>query len=63
VPKTHEQNEPLALRVKTFCQCLGISKSTFWKHHRAGKIRVIRVGSRVLVPADEVRRVATEGVR
>lgn len=52
----------LALRVKDFCARIGISRSTFWKHARAGKIRVIKIGSRVLVPADEAQRVAREGL-
>jgi excisionase family DNA binding protein len=58
-----EKQTPLALRVKEFCQRVGVSPSTFWKYHKAGKIRVVRVGGRVLVPADEVERILSEGVR
>jgi len=52
----------LALTVRDFCARIKISRSSFWKYTRAGKIRVIRIGSRVLVPADEAQRVAREGL-
>ena len=53
----------LALRVKDFCARIGISRSTFWKHTRAGKIKVIRIGGRVLIPAAEAHRIAVEGLK
>lgn len=55
--------EPLALRVKDFCQRVSISPSTFWKYAKARKIRIIRIGGRVLVPASEVMRIAAEGLQ
>ncbi len=61
--ETIARQEPLALRVKEFCQRIGVSPSTFWKYTKAGKIRVIRVGGRVLVPASEALRIASEGLR
>ena len=57
-----ETESPLALRVKPFCRRLGISPSTFWKYRKAGKIKVIRIGGRVLVPEAEALRIATEGL-
>jgi excisionase family DNA binding protein len=57
------KQEPLALRVKDFCTRIGVSHSTFWKYQRAGKIRIIRMGRRVLVPASEALRIASEGLR
>ena len=54
---------PLALRVKPFCQRIGISAATFWKYVKAGKISVIRIGGRTLIPQSEVERILTEGVR
>lgn len=53
---------PLALRVSDFCQRLSICPSTFWKYHAANKIRTIKIGSCVLVPADEVERILREGI-
>ncbi len=60
--ENNEKREQLALRVKEFCQRIGVSHSTFWKYHKAGKIRVIRIGGRVLVPAAEAARIASEGL-
>ena len=54
---------PLALRVKPFCQRIGTSAATFWKYVKVGKISVIRIGGRTLIPQSEVERILTEGVR
>jgi len=54
---------PLAYRVSEFCERIRISPSTFWKYVRLGKIRTVRVGGRVLIPASEALRVASEGLR
>jgi len=51
-----------AHRVKEFCERVRISPSTFWKYTKLGKIRVIRIGGRVLVPHEEALRIATEGL-
>ena len=57
-------NEPImALRVKDFCLSIGISASTFWKYHKLGQIRAIRVGGRVLIPHSEALRIANEGLK
>jgi excisionase family DNA binding protein len=59
-----EQREmPLALRVKDFCGQVGISPSTFWKYAGQGKIKVIRIGGRVLIPAAEVARLLSGGTK
>jgi predicted site-specific integrase-resolvase len=58
-----DKQEPLALRVKDFCLRIGVSPSTFWKYQSAGKIKIIRVGGRVLVPATEAHRIASEGLK
>jgi predicted site-specific integrase-resolvase len=52
----------MALRIKDFCLRMGISPSTFWKYNKAGKIRVIRIGGRVLVPNAEALRISAEGL-
>ncbi|WP_036284054.1 hypothetical protein [Methylocystis sp. ATCC 49242] len=52
-----------AHRVKSFCACVGISASTFWKYVRLGKIKTIRIGGRVLVPHAEALRIASEGLK
>jgi hypothetical protein len=51
-----------AHRVRSFCERIGISASTFWKYERLGKIKTIRIGGRVLVPHAEALRIASEGL-
>ncbi len=51
-----------AYRVKDFCARMGISASLFWKYVKMGRIRVIRIGGRVLVPNDEAVRITKEGI-
>lgn len=49
-------------RVREFCDAARISNTTFWKYVGLGKIRVIRIGARVLVPAAEAARIMGEGI-
>jgi hypothetical protein len=51
-----EMTAPLAYRVKDFCARIGIAPSTFWKCVGREEIRIIKIGGRTLVPADEVER-------
>jgi hypothetical protein len=61
--KEFETEAPLAIQVKPFCKRIGISPSTFWKFVKADKIRVIRIGGRVLIPHAEAIRIASEGLK
>ncbi|WP_363351393.1 helix-turn-helix domain-containing protein [Methylocystis echinoides] len=49
-------NSPLAYRVKDFCTRVGICPATFYKLVKLGKIRVVKIGGRTLVPAAEADR-------
>jgi len=42
---------------------LGISRSTFYRLEAASKIKLIRIGRRTLIPADEIERLLKEGVK
>ena len=42
---------------------LGIAESTIWKYAKMGKIRLIRIGGRTLLPDDELSRLASEGIQ
>jgi excisionase family DNA binding protein len=53
----------LAYRVKPFCAKIGISVSSLYKYIEQGKIRVIRIGGRTLIPAEEAQRILREGVK
>jgi predicted site-specific integrase-resolvase len=54
---------PMAHQVKAFCKRIGISPSTFWKYVKVGKIRVIRIGGRTLIPHSEATRLSSEGLK
>lgn len=54
--------ERAAFRISEFCEWLGISHATYFKFARLGRIKVIRVGRRVLVPMDEALRIKSEGL-
>ncbi len=51
-----------AWRVKEYCEAHRISNSTFWKYAARGKIKIIRLGGRVLVPHEEALRIMSEGL-
>ncbi len=58
-----ETEAPLAFRVKPFCQRVGISTASFYKYVGLGKIRIVKIGGRTLVPAAEVARLLSGGTK
>ena len=52
---------PKARRVNEACRALGISRSTLYRLAAEGRIRLIHVGTRTLVPETELDRIANEG--
>jgi excisionase family DNA binding protein len=42
---------------------LAVSDRHLWRLLDAGRVRAIRLGRRVLIPADEIVRLAREGVK
>jgi hypothetical protein len=58
-----EANPPLAFQVTPFCRRLGISRATFYKLKKLGKIHTIKIAGRVLVTAAEAERLLKEGAR
>jgi predicted site-specific integrase-resolvase len=61
-PTNSEAEKPLAFRVKPFCRRVGISPATFYKYVGLGKIRVVKIGGRTLVPANEAERLLSGGL-
>jgi excisionase family DNA binding protein len=53
---------PLAYRVYQTQAMLNLSLSTVWRLVNSGKIRTVRIGECVLIPRDELLRIASEGV-
>lgn len=41
---------------------LGVSVYTLWAHRRRGTLRTIKIGRRVLIPEEELQRVAAAGL-
>ena len=48
--------EKLAYTLGEAAEALTLGRSTVWKLVKAGKLRVVRVGSRALVPVKELQR-------
>jgi len=46
----------LALTVSEFCNCCAIGRSLFYEEVKSGRIRVLKVGKRTLVPTTEAQR-------
>jgi excisionase family DNA binding protein len=56
--ETQKRAEPLKLVAASF----NISYDTFFRAAKSGKIKTIRFGNRILVPADEIERISREGL-
>ena len=41
---------------------LGVSYDSLWRAAHDGRLRTIRIGKRLLVPADEASRISSEGL-
>lgn len=52
---------PKARRVPEACRAVGISKAMLYKLAVQGKVRLVHIGGRTVVPEAEIDRLATEG--
>jgi predicted site-specific integrase-resolvase len=55
---TAKRGEPL----KQVAESFGASYDTFFRAYQAGRIKVIRLGNRLIVPSAEIERIAREGL-
>ena len=55
--------QPRAHNFREGQRILGVSRSTFYRLEAANKIKLLRIGRRTLIPADEIERLLKEGVR
>ena len=53
--------KPKARRALEACAVLGISWATLYKLAAQGKIRLVKIAGRTLVPESEIDRLASEG--
>ncbi len=60
-PTAEPRDAPKARRVLDACRAVGISRSTLYRLAAEGKIKLIRIGGRTLVPEAELDRLANEG--
>jgi excisionase family DNA binding protein len=60
-PSTVNTGMPRAWRVNDFCMAYGISRSKLYELAKEGKIRLVKIGGRTLVPASEGERLIAEG--
>jgi len=56
--ETQRRAEPL----KQVAASFGSSYDTFFRAAKSGRIKIIRFGKRLFVPADEIERIAREGL-
>jgi excisionase family DNA binding protein len=54
-------DSPKARRVPDACRAIGISRATLYHLAKQGKVRLVRVGGRTLVPELELDRLANQG--
>ena len=50
--------QPLAWRVNDACQRLSISRATVYKMVKMGRLRLIKIAGRTLIPDSEIERLA-----
>ena len=55
--------QPRAHSFREGQRILGISRSTFYRLEAAEKIKLLRIGRRTLIPADEIERLLKDGVK
>jgi len=55
----HSPNCKLAYSIKEACQASSLGRSTLYKYIAAGRLNVIRVGGRTIIPAAELQALLT----
>jgi excisionase family DNA binding protein len=59
---TQERLDRLQYPIEEGASLLGVSKHTLIRDIRQGRIKTIRYGKRILIPRDELLRIAKEGM-
>jgi predicted DNA-binding transcriptional regulator AlpA len=54
-------NYERALRVPEFCRRYGISRSTAYKLKREGKLQIVRIAGRAVIPVDSAEALLKAG--
>lgn len=59
--KAGASDAPKARRVPEACRAIGISKAMLYKLASQGKVRLVHIGGRTVVPESEIDRLASDG--
>ena len=49
--------EKLAYSIKEACKATSLSRTTIYSHVAAGRLHVVRIGGRTIIPAESLRAV------
>ena len=60
-PARGPPDAPKARRVPDACRAIGISRSMLYKLAGQGKVKLVRIAGRTIVPETEIDRLTTEG--
>lgn len=44
----------LAYSIREACEAISLSRTTIYSHIAAGRLRVVRIGGRTIIPADSL---------
>ncbi len=50
-----KQSEKLALSIREACVATSLGRTTLYSHIASGRLRVVRIGGRTVVPAEALR--------
>jgi excisionase family DNA binding protein len=53
--------QPLLYRINDFVQVTGLGRSTTYRLIKEGKLRIVKIAGRTLIPAEEVTRLIAAG--
>ena len=48
-------HDKLAYSIKEACKATSLSRTTVYAHIASGKLRVVRIGGRTIIPAESLR--------
>lgn len=51
-----KEQTPLAFRLNDAAKLIGLSRGSLYNLHKAGRLKMITLAGRTLIPADEVKR-------
>ena len=60
-PARGPPDAPKARRIPDACHAIGISRSMLYKLAGQGKVKLVRIAGRTVVPETEIDRLTTEG--